>query len=141
MSYQLSFFDIPGAVNFPDWHDMTIEQIALFVGEQIGLQFVPDNRFNGVYNEYVAYKNKKVFYTIGIDHYETNDNRNGQPFISVEYHNRIDHSGCASPLESLEEVILFFQNIENRNDQEISKGPDICIDKDEDIEQDEDIAI
>lgn len=141
MSYQLSFFDIPGAVNFPDWHKMTIEQIALFVGEQIGIQFIPDTRYNGECNEYIAFKNKKVFYTIGIDYYDTYDKRNGQSFISVGYDNRIDHSGCGSPLDSLEEVINFFRNIESHYNKEAEEEPEHLDVTDEDIEEDEDIAI
>ena len=141
MGYQLSFFDLPGVINYPDWHNMTIEQISMLIGEQLGIRFSPDTRFNGEFNEFIAYKSKKEFYTIGIDHSETCDERSGQAFIGVDYDNGIKHLGCSKPCDSIEEAIEFFRNIENRYDKANEEKPETDINAESDLEEDEDIDI
>ena len=105
MSYQMTIFDI---LNTPEWTEMTLKQIAAYIGEQTGLNFIPDTRFHGEFNEYIAYHTSKMFFTVGLDNYETNDKRNNQPFISVGYENKKDNSGGGAPCDSLEEAIEYF---------------------------------
>ena len=85
MSYQMTVFDL---LDTPEWTNMTLKQIATYISEQTGLNFIPDTRFHGEFNEYIAYYTNKVFFTVGLGKYETYDERNGKPLIDVGYENK-----------------------------------------------------
>ena len=106
MSYQMTIFDVL-TEEAPDWKEMSLKEIAAYISEKTGLTFIPDTRFHGEFNEYIAYKTSKLFFTLGLDAYTTEE-RNGQPFISVGYENKKDLSGGGSPCDSLDEAIEYF---------------------------------
>lgn len=106
MSYQMTVFDL---LDTPEWTNMTLKQIAAYISEQTGLNFIPDTRFHGEFNEYIAYYTNKVFFTVGLGKYETYDERNGKPLIDVGYENKKDLSGGGAPCDSLEEAIEYFR--------------------------------
>lgn len=108
MSYQMTIFDILNETK-PEWTDMSLKQIAAYISEQTGLNFIPDTRYHRAFNEYIAYYTSKLFFTLGLDRYGTNDERNNKPFISVGYDNKKDHSGGGAPCDSLEEAINYFK--------------------------------
>lgn len=110
MAYQMTVFDL---LETPEWTGMTLKQIASYISEKTGLNFIPGTRFHGEFNEYIAYKTAKMFFTIGLDAYMTNDERNGQPFISVGYENKQNQSGGGTPCDTLEEAIEYFNYRQN----------------------------
>lgn len=107
MSYQITIFDVLTEAT-PDWHQMSLKEIAAYIGEKTGLTFIPDTRFHGDFNDYIAYKTSKLFFTIGLSTYTTLDERNGQTFISVGWEDKKDIAGGGSPCDTLEEAINFF---------------------------------
>lgn len=107
MSYQMTIFDVLKEQT-PDWRDMSLKQIAAYISEKTGLNFIPDTRFKGEFNEYIAYKTSKLFFTLGLGNYNTLDERNGVSFISVGYENKKDLSGGGAPCDSLDEAIEYF---------------------------------
>ena len=109
MSYQMTIFDILEEPTTPDWREMSLKQIASYVSEQTGLTFIPDTRWHGEFNEYIAYYKSTLFFTLGLDHYETYDERNGQPFIAVGYDNKKELSGGGAPCDTLQEVVNYFK--------------------------------
>lgn len=106
---QLTIFDVIEP-EYQDWHDMSLKEIASYIGNKAGLNFIPDTRFHGEFNEYIAYYTSKVFFTVGIGNYDTLDERNGKPFISVEYEDKATHSGGGAPCDSLDEAINYFRS-------------------------------
>ena len=70
MSYQITVFDL---LDTPEWTNMTLKQIAAYISSQTGLNFIPDTRWHGEYNEYIAYHTSKLFFTLGLDNYDTFD--------------------------------------------------------------------
>lgn len=114
---QLTIFDVIEP-ECQDWQDMSLKELATYIGDRTGLHFIPDTRFHGEFNEYIAYYTSKVFFTVGIGHYTTYDERNGKPFISVEYENKNDHSGSGAPCDSLEEAISYFKSYTERTETE-----------------------
>lgn len=107
MSYQITVFDL---LDTPEWTNMTLKQIAAYISSQTGLNFIPDTRWHGKYNEYIAYHTSKLFFTLGLDNYDTFDERNGKPFISAGYESKKDNSGGGSPCDTLEEAIEYFRH-------------------------------
>ena len=104
---QLTFFDITEAE--PDFTQMDLKQIASYISEKTGLNFIPDTRFHGEFNEYIAYRTDTLFFTIGLSRYNTLDERNGKPHIAAGYENRHNgFSGCSAPCDSLSEAVEFF---------------------------------
>lgn len=106
---QITIFEIIEPNAEPDFTQMTLKQIADHIGERTGLHFIPDTRFHGEFNEYIAYYTNTLFFTVGLDNYMTGDERHGKPFISVEYECKETHSGGGSPCDSLQEAISFFK--------------------------------
>lgn len=106
---QITIFEIIEPNAEPDFTQMTLKQIAEHIGERTGLHFIPDTRFHGEFNEYIAYYTNTLFFTVRLDNYMTGDERQGKPFISVEYECKKTHSGGGSPCDSLQEAISFFK--------------------------------
>lgn len=111
MSYQITIFDVI-VDNKPvlQWQNMTLKQIAAYISEKTGLNFIPDTRFKGEFNEYIAYATSNLFFTVGISKYTTLDTRNGRKFISVCCENKKDLSGEGHPCDTIEDAIEFFKN-------------------------------
>ena len=107
---QMTIFDILAPDECKDWRDMSLKEIASYISEQTGLNFIPDTRFHGDFHEYIAYKTNRLFFTIGLSKYNTLDDRNGQPFISVGYEDKKDCSGGGGPCDTLEEAINYFNS-------------------------------
>ena len=105
MAQQMTIFDL---LETPEWTGMTLKQIASYISEKTGLNFIPDTRYHGEFNSYIAYKTNRLFFTLGLGAYQTYDERHGQPFISVGYDNKKDLSGGGAPCDSLEEAIEYF---------------------------------
>jgi len=98
---------------------MSLKELASYIGYHTGLNFIPDTRYHGEFNEYIAYYTSKVFFTIGISHYTTLDERHGKPFLSVGYENRHNgYSGSGRPCDSLEEAIGYFKSYTERTETE-----------------------
>lgn len=106
---QITIFEIIEPNTEPDFTQMTLKQIADHISERTGLHFIPDTRFHGEFNEYIAYYTSTLFFTVGISHYMTGDERQGKPFISVEYECKKTRSGGGRPCDSLQEAISFFK--------------------------------
>lgn len=106
---QLSIFDLVDVEQEPDFTQMPIKQIAAYIGEKTGLQFIPDTRFHGEFNEYIAYHTSNIFFTVGLGNYQTLDERRGKLFIEVGYENKKDKSGGGMPCDSFQEAICFYQ--------------------------------
>ena len=104
---QITIFDVIPCEE-PDFGQMTLKQIASYIGEKTGLNFIPDTRFHGDFNEYIAYYTRTMFFTIGLSRYATFDERNGRQFISAGYEDKKTSSGCGKPCDSLSEVTEFF---------------------------------
>ena len=106
---QITIFDLVEMPGDPDFKEMPLKDIAKYIGDRTGLFFIPDTRFYGDFNEYIAYYKSNVFFTVGISRYETLDERNGKPFIEVGYESKNDKSGCGMPCNSFFEAICFFK--------------------------------
>lgn len=106
---QITIFEIVEPSTEPDFTQMTLKQIADHISERTGLHFIPDTRFHGEFNEYIAYYTNTLFFTVGISHYMTGDERQGKPFISVGYECKKTRSGGGRPCDSLQEAISFFK--------------------------------
>ena len=121
---QMTIFDILETDEPIDWRDMSLKQIASYISERTGLNFIPDTRFHGDFHEYIAYKTNRLFFTIGLSKYNTLDDRNGQPFISVGYEDKKDRSGGGGPCDTLEEAIKYFGRLlrkEKQNETRIQR--------------------
>ena len=105
---QMTIFDILEPDKPIDWREMSLKQIASYISDRTGLNFIPDTRFRGEFNEYIAYKTSHLFFTVGLSKYSTLDARNGQSFISVGYEDKRGHSGGGGPCDSLDEAIDYF---------------------------------
>ena len=105
---QITIFDI---IEEPesDWRTMSLKQIASYISNKTGLNFIPDTRYHGEFNEYIAYYTSYLFFTLGLSSYNTLDERNGKTFISVGYDDKKDHSGGGMPCDDLTEVIEFYK--------------------------------
>lgn len=114
MCGQMTIFDLLSEEKTPEWTEMTLKEIASYIGEKTGLNFIPDTRFHGEFNEYIAYQTNKLFFTVGFDNYSTYDDRNGKKFIGVGYENKKDNSGGGAPCDNLEEAIGYFSGILRR---------------------------
>lgn len=103
---QMTIFDLLDEGQEKDFRTMNIEEIADYIGRKIGAKFV----YGHDITEYAATKDK-VYMTVEIDHYETNDERHGQPFIGVSYQllNDPGHAGGGAPCDSLEEAVNYFK--------------------------------
>ena len=106
---QITIFDVIPCEE-PDFGQMTLKQIASYIGEKTGLNFIPDTRFHGEFNEYIAYYTSTMFFTIGLSRYATLDERKGKQFISAGYEDKNTSSGCGKPCDSLSEVTEFFRS-------------------------------
>lgn len=106
-SYQMTIFDL---LPRSSWTEMTLKQLAAYISEQTGLLFIPDTRFHGEYSEYIAYYTSKLFFTLGLDYFETCDENNGKPFISVGWENKKE-------MYTLEDAIDYFRSAIARNVQ------------------------
>lgn len=115
---QMTIFDIIAPDKRKDWRDMSLKEIASYISEQTGLNFIPDTRFHGDFHEYIAYKTNRLFFTIGLSKYNTLDARNGQPFISVGFEDKKDHSGGGGPCDSLDEAIDYFNKRKGQKQNE-----------------------
>lgn len=125
MINQISLFDIlpQEEINYPDWHNMTEEQIAKFIGEQLGLIFVPDGQDFG----YKATRNKIGEIRVQVSQYAVDLDKDGQPYITkgqayigVDYWNKKTLGGCGIPCDSLEEAINCIKSAEKRAEQELA---------------------
>ena len=105
---QMTIFDI---IEEPatDWRTMSLKQIASYIGNKTGLNFIPDTRYHGEFNEYIAYHTSHLFFTLGLSSYKTLDERNGKAYISVGYDDKKDHSGDGRPCDDLTEAIEFYK--------------------------------
>ena len=108
MGYQLTIFDVL-TERSPEWTEMTLKQIASYVSEHTGLNFIPDTRYHGDFNIYIAYHTSKYFFTLGISTYLELDGIAGSPFISVGYENKQELSGGAAPCDTLEDAVEWFR--------------------------------
>lgn len=84
-----------------DFLGMTIEEIAGYIGEKIGLTF----EYNSFFDEYQA-RYKGIIFDLNLSTYSAT----GIPFISVGYENKKEHSGGGRPCDSIEEAIRYFKN-------------------------------
>ena len=105
---QMTIFDIIEESE-PDWRSMSLKQIASYISDKTGLNFIPDTRYHGEFNNYIAYKTSYLFFTIGLSNYRTGDDRDGKPFISATYEDKRVNGGLGMPCDTLEEVISLFK--------------------------------
>ena len=125
MSYQMTIFDILNETK-PEWTDMSLKQIAAYISDQTGLNFIPDTRFHRAFDGYIAYYTSKLFFKLGLGRYRTNDERHNQPFISVGYDDKKDLSGGGAPCDTLEEAIEYFRFfLERYGGKKCSKQKDL----------------
>ena len=113
MINQISFFDVipQEDIDYPDWHELTLEQIASIIGEQIGVCFKPDPRSPDS-TRYVGYKGKVEEYDLNIGHYTVDMDKDGQPyiqkgqaFIGIGYWNKKALQGCGIPCKDIKEAV------------------------------------
>lgn len=109
MGRQMTLFDILSAERAPDWEFMPLKDIAAYIGQQTGLRFIPDTRYHGDYDEFIAYHTSTLFFTLGLSTYKTLDERDGKPFISAGWEDKKEHSGSGRPCDSLEEAAAYFK--------------------------------
>ena len=114
MNDQVSIFDIipDDPKDYPDWHNLTIEQIAAFIGEKIGVKFEPDTRWPEPRRIFKAVnKETKEEYSVHLSEYRCTD-KEGQPFISVSYMHGKLLGGSNGPCDSLEDAVKFLRSSE-----------------------------
>ena len=109
MGYQMTIFEILETSKAPDWKEMSLKEIATYVSEQTGLTFIPDTRYHGEFNEYIAYRTSRFFFTLGKSTYTTLDDIDGEPFISVGYEDKQNQAGGGAPCDTLEGAIEWFK--------------------------------
>lgn len=109
MSYQMSIFELLETPKAPEWQEMSLKELAAYVSKETGLNFIPDTRFHGEFNEYIAYRTNRFFFTLGIDRYAVNDYLNGEAFISVGYEDKQNQAGGGAPCDTLEDAIEWFK--------------------------------
>ena len=104
MSNQIDIFDLltPDDIESKDFREMTVEEIADYLGDLLGLKF----KYSEIFNEYIA-KVKKRTLEIHLSKYNLNDERFGQLFISVGWLEA--GSGAGSPCDSLEQAYAFLK--------------------------------
>lgn len=106
MSKQMDIFDLmaPEDIKAKDFRTMTIEEIADYLGDLLGLKFT----YNETFGEYVAKVGKRTLdvhlstYSLGL-----NDEKSGKPFISCGWSET--GAGEGSPCDSLEEAYNFLR--------------------------------
>jgi len=109
---QLSLFDMMPAEDDDTLESKTIEQIAADISMIVGVSFklkIYDDRFkydNSV--EYIARLDKDNQLTLSEDYYDTEDDFNGQRFLSCGY-SFSDHSGGGAPLGTIDEAVAYFR--------------------------------
>ena len=153
MINQISLFDIlpEEEIEYPDWHDMTEEQIAGFIGEQLGLVFTPNNKYRDA-KGYLAYRDKTGEFEIGIGHYAVDLDKDGQPFvrkgqafISAHYWNKKLLGGSGGPCDSLEEAVNHLRAAEKQAERDLSYREELRrkenLTEEPEEECDEDLAI
>lgn len=128
MINQISLFDLlpQEEVEYPDWHDMSEEQIARFIGEQLGLMFTPNNKYRDA-KGYLAYRDKTGEFEIGIGHYAVDLDKDGQPFvrkgqafISAHYWNKKLLGGSGGSCDSLEEAVNHLRAAEKQAEKDLA---------------------
>ena len=108
MSDQLSVFDMMSRdeIEYPDWHNMELKEIAGFVGSVIGVGFTEWDLgslvlYKGMYDKYIECE-------IGMSTYHTSDARDGKPYISMSITNKKTTFGVSAGYEDLKDVIKKF---------------------------------
>ena len=128
MINQITFFDIMPQkdIDYPDWHELTLEQIAKIIGEQIGVLFTPDPRSPDS-SRYVGYKGKIEEYDLNIGHYNVDLDKDGQPyirkgeaFIGISYWNKKALQGCGIPCKDIKEAVEHYRAAERNAEQSIT---------------------
>lgn len=102
---QMSIFDFIQDDDV-DIEDMTTEQLAEKIGSSIGVKFVKGNFLD----EY-CFKKKKYTISVRKSHYQcdTYNRKEGDAFISCDF--SYGNGGYASPIDSIDDAILFFRKI------------------------------
>lgn len=100
MDNQITIFDILPVNESKDWREMSVEEIADYIGNALGLVFEIDTRWGGSFNEYIAKPKKNISINVGIGRYVFNNNK----FIGIDV-DKGNNSGFSAPCDSLEEAI------------------------------------
>ena len=105
MSNQIDIFDLltPDDIKSKDFREMTIEEIADYLGEKLGVKFT----YNETFGEYVAKVGKRTL-EVHLSTYSLfNDEKSGKPFISCGWSEA--GAGGGSPCDSLEQAYAFLK--------------------------------
>lgn len=105
MNNQIDIFDLltPNDIKSKDFREMTIEEIADYLGEKLGVKF----KYNELFEQYDAKVGKKRILELHLSTYLLNDERDGKPFISAGY--REPGAGGGRPCDSLEEAFSYLR--------------------------------
>lgn len=106
MNNQIDIFDLltPDDIKSKDFREMTIEEIADYLGDLLGLKF----KYSELFGEYIAKVGKRTLeLRLGTYHYHFSDKRNGDPFISCGWLEA--GAGQGLPCDSLEEAYNFLR--------------------------------
>ena len=92
--------------SYPDFREMTSEQIAQFIGDKTGINFKQSKWDPNCYEAVI----KRVAFSVHKDRY-VEDIYSGKPFISCDAYKRYgDFYGCGAPIDDLESAVKFFQD-------------------------------
>lgn len=113
---QINIFDLlpDNPEDYPDWHNMTLEQIAAFIGDKVGVHFERDIKSEEPVFR-ACRKAEKEEYRIDIGQYDKSvDWRepNFPYFIGVSYDNKKCWGGSCAPCDSLEEAVNLLRRAE-----------------------------
>lgn len=107
---QLTFFNSLPKMEYPDFREISIEQIADIVGNEVGVVF------KKTYDDYYEGKDShKIEYNLKLSHYVYKE-REGEPFISLGIFDKRDWSGLGVGCDSIADVIKYIEDWRNKHE-------------------------
>ena len=92
--------------SYPDFREMTSEQISQFIGDKTGINFKQSKWDPNCYEAVI----KRIAFSVHKDRF-AEDIYSGKPFISCDVYKRYgDFYGCSAPIDDLESAVKFFQD-------------------------------
>lgn len=122
---QINIFDLlpDNPEDYPDWHNMTLEQIAAFIGDKIGVHFENDTKSEKP--TFKAYrKAEKEEYSLYVGEYNecvSWRDPNFPYYIGAGYYNKKCWGGASGPCDSLKEAVELLRRAEKNYRKQVEE--------------------